>query len=182
MNAGVLGYSPEQYYYSLVAFAERFRPQFVVVSVFANDFGEASAVLGGRGDWDEGKHWLDRIVSLSQARGWVCLFVPVPSSDRILGRRKSGHYPGMISNILEHRAPSYFLNPAEAFVNAHLDRIIEGERRGERLVWLLALQRAISRRPFLGGWCQGMGRGRGPTPRTSAGIEGVTMGRKADAS
>ena len=44
VNAGVLGYSPEQYYYSLVAFADRFRPQFVVVSVFANDFGEASEV------------------------------------------------------------------------------------------------------------------------------------------
>jgi lysophospholipase L1-like esterase len=129
VNAGVLGYSPEQYYYSLLAFAERFRPQFVVVSVFANDFGEASAVEGGRGDWDEGKHWLDRIISLSQARGWVCLFVPVPSSDRILGRRKSGHYPGMISN-LSNTGAVYFLNPAEAFVNAHLDRIIEGEERG----------------------------------------------------
>ncbi len=129
LNAGVLGYSPEQYYYSLTAFAERFRPQFVVVSVFANDFGEANAVAGGRGDWDEGKHWLDRIISLSQARGWVCLFVPVPSGDRILGRRKSGYYPGMISN-LSNTSAVYFLNPAESFVNAHLARIIEDEERG----------------------------------------------------
>jgi lysophospholipase L1-like esterase len=131
LNSGVLGYSPEQYYYSLLAFADRFRPQFIVVSVFANDFGEASAVSQGRGDWDEGKYWLDRIKGLSQTRGWTCLFVAVPLKDRTLGRRKSGHYPGMISNLLNTSAVS-FLNPAEAFVNAHLDLLIEGERRGER--------------------------------------------------
>ena len=131
LNAGVLGYSPEQYYYSLLAFADRFRPQFIVVSLFANDFGEANAVTSGRGDWDEGKYWLDRIASLSQARGWTCLFVPVPINDRTLGRRKSGHYPGMISNLLNTSAV-VFLNPAEAFVNSHLSLLIEGVRRGER--------------------------------------------------
>ncbi len=41
LNTGHLGYSPEQYYYSLLAFADRFRPHFVVVSFFANDFGDA---------------------------------------------------------------------------------------------------------------------------------------------
>jgi hypothetical protein len=131
LNTGVLGYSPEQYYYSLVEFAGRFQPQFIVVSVFANDFGEASSVAQGRGDWNEGKYWLERIRSESQARGWTCLFVPVPLKDRTLGRRKSGHYPGMISNVLNTSAVS-FLNPAESFVNAHLDLLIEGERRGER--------------------------------------------------
>jgi hypothetical protein len=131
LNAGVLGYSPEQYYFSLVEFADRFRPQFIVVSLFANDFGEASSVAQGQGDWDEGKYWLDRISSLSQTSGWTCLFVPVPLKDRALGRRKSGHYPGMISNFLNTNAVS-FLNPAESFVNAHLDLLIEGERRGER--------------------------------------------------
>jgi hypothetical protein len=131
LNAGVLGYSPEQYYYSLTAFADRFRPNFIVVSVFANDFGEASAVASGRGDWDEGKYWLDRIKNLSESRGWTCLFVPVPLKERTLGRRKSGHYPGMISNSLNVGAVG-FLNPTESFVNAHLDLLIEGERRGER--------------------------------------------------
>jgi lysophospholipase L1-like esterase len=131
VNAGVLGYSPEQYYYSLVAFADRFRPQFVVVSVFANDFGEASQVTNGGGDWVEGKYWLDRILSLTQAQGWTCLFVPVPASERTLGRRKSGFYPGAISNALGTSAVM-FLNPAEAFVSAHLSLLIEAEERGER--------------------------------------------------
>ena len=63
LNTGHLGYSPEQYYYSLVEYAERFRPQFVVVSIFANDFaGDIKVVLEGRGgDWDEGKYWLGQI-------------------------------------------------------------------------------------------------------------------------
>jgi lysophospholipase L1-like esterase len=131
LNAGVLGYSPEQYYHSLVAFADRFQPQFVVVSVFANDFGEASDVSTGGGDWNEGKFWLERIMNLTQARRWICLFVPVPVSDRTLGRRMSGFYPGRISNILNTSAV-VFLNPAEAFVNAHLSLLIDAEQRGER--------------------------------------------------
>jgi hypothetical protein len=132
VNAGVLGYSPEQYYYSLVAFADRFRPQFVVVSLFANDFGEASKVWTGGGDWVEGKYWLDRILSFTQARGWTCLFVPVPAGGRVLGNRKSGFYPGAISNVLQTSA-LMFLNPSEAFVNAHLDTLTNAEERGERL-------------------------------------------------
>src|SRR5262249_39458242 len=59
LNTGVMGYSPEQYYHSLTAFAGRFRPDFVVVSVFANDFGDLFEVPNkGLGDWEEGKHWL----------------------------------------------------------------------------------------------------------------------------
>ena len=71
LNTGHLGYSPEQYYYSLVEYAERFPPQFVVVSIFANDFaGDIKVVLEGRGgDWDEGKYWLGRIRDFCFARG-----------------------------------------------------------------------------------------------------------------
>ena len=138
LNTGVLGYSPEQYYYSLVAFADRFRPQFVVVSVFANDFGEGSDVTKGGGDWDEGKYWLDRILSLTQTRGWTCLIVPVPVTDRALGRRKSGFYPGRISNVLNTNAVD-FLNPAEGFVNAQLRLLIGAVRTWRGSVWMRAL-------------------------------------------
>ena len=79
----------------------------------------------------EGKYWLDRILSLIQARGWTCLFVPVPAGGRTLGNRKSGFYPGEISNELQTSAVM-FLNPSEAFVNAHLDTLINAEERGER--------------------------------------------------
>src|SRR5262249_45946206 len=39
LNTGHLGYSPEQYYHTLLEYFPRFRPQFVVLSLFANDFG-----------------------------------------------------------------------------------------------------------------------------------------------
>ncbi len=49
LNTGHLGYSPEQYYYTLLAFADRFRPHFVVVSVCLNDFGNAVRGHSGKG-------------------------------------------------------------------------------------------------------------------------------------
>ena len=63
LNTGVLGYSPEQYYHSLLTFAERFQPHFVVVSLFTNDFGDLHEVATrGLGDWEEGSYWLQKIV------------------------------------------------------------------------------------------------------------------------
>jgi len=132
LNTGHLGYSPEQYYFSLLAFADRFSPQFVIVSVFANDFGDAFEVCSqGKGDWDEGKYWLDRIADFCRARAWPCLLVSVPFESQMLHRRKTGHYPGAISNILSSSAMT-FLDPTEAFVNAHLELMNEAGRRGQR--------------------------------------------------
>ena len=58
LNTGHLGYSPEQYYYTLMQYGKRFPPRFVVVSLFANDFGDFQEVLEGKGDWEEGGYWL----------------------------------------------------------------------------------------------------------------------------
>jgi lysophospholipase L1-like esterase len=129
LNTGVLGYSPEQYYYSLLAFADRFRPQFVVVSVTANDFGDAFEAMRGIGDWEEGKHWLEKIEAYCRERRWPCLFVTVPSESQMLGRRKNGHYPGILSNVLSANALT-FLDPTEAFINAHLELVVAGQRGG----------------------------------------------------
>ncbi len=51
LNTGHIGYSPEQYYFTLCEYGERMRPWFVVVSVCPNDFGDGQAVLRGEGDW-----------------------------------------------------------------------------------------------------------------------------------
>src|SRR5262249_4333618 len=58
LNTGTLGYCPEHYYYTLVECAKRFPPQFVVVGLYSNDFGEDGDVLYGKGDWEEEKYWL----------------------------------------------------------------------------------------------------------------------------
>jgi len=133
LNTGHIGYSPEQYYYSLIEYADRFRPHFVIVSVFGNDFaGEiADVVTRGKGDWNEGKYWLDRIISLCLARGWTSLIVPVPYEPVLLGRRRAGHYPGMISTILETNALS-FLDPSDDLLNDFLELAVDGERIGKK--------------------------------------------------
>jgi hypothetical protein len=133
VNTGHLGYSPEQYYYSLVEYADRFRPHFVVVSVFGNDFaGEIGDVVTlGKGDWDEAKYWLDKIMALCRSRGWTYLIVPVPYEPVLLGRRKAGHYPGMVSTILETNALN-FLDPSDGLLDDFLELAVEGERIGKR--------------------------------------------------
>jgi hypothetical protein len=132
LNTGHLGYSPEQYYYSLVEYADRFRPHFVLVSVYTNDFGDIDEVPArGRGDWPEGKYWLDRIMQFCRSRRWPHLLVPMTFESQILGRRRSGFYPGMVSNILEVSGLT-FLDPTDDLINAHLRVLIDGERRGNR--------------------------------------------------
>jgi hypothetical protein len=131
LNTGHLGYSPEQYYYSLLAFADRFAPQFVVVSVFSNDFGNLYDVLDGKADWVEGKYWLDQITAYCRRRSWPCLYVSVPIPAQMFSRRKVAFYPGAISNILDDSAVM-FLDTTDVFINAHLASINEAQRRGGR--------------------------------------------------
>jgi hypothetical protein len=132
LNTGVLGYSPEQYYYSLLTFLERFRPKFVVISVFTNDFGEDHEVpTKGLGDWDEGKYWLGKISQICRSQQLTQLIVPVPYAPHLFAQRKGGYYPGTVSNILEVSG-LMFLDPADDFINAHLEGLINGERKGKR--------------------------------------------------
>jgi hypothetical protein len=131
LNTGHIGYSSEQYYHSLLAFADRFHPEFVVVSVFANDFGDIYDVVKGLGDWDEANYWFNKIADYCRALGLVQLFVAVPYEDQLFGKRKTGFYPGMVVNALDLNG-TQFLNPAEDFINTHLELFNDGVRRGQR--------------------------------------------------
>jgi hypothetical protein len=127
LNTGHLGYSPEQYYYALVEYGTRFPPQFVIVSLFANDFaGDMKVVLEGRGgDWEEGKYWLGQIKSFCMARNIPCLFVPAPWVNQLDQPQLAGNYPGPISDILE-TSGLLFLDPISDFANALLSLEIDG--------------------------------------------------------
>jgi hypothetical protein len=131
LNTGHLGYSPEQEFYTLKEYADRFAPQFVVLSLFANDFGDAYEVMAGKGDWDEGKYWLSEILQYCRSRSILLLTVPAPHELQINNRRFAGFYPGKISNILETTG-MFYLDPVEDFVNEHLARTLAGERAGNR--------------------------------------------------
>jgi len=132
LNTGVLGYSTEQYYHSLIAFADRFRPHFVVVSVSSNDFGNlVDVVTRGTGDWPEANYWLQKIVHYCEARHWYYVIVPAPHEPNMFGKRMSGYYPGVLANTLAVKS-LMFLDPMDDFINGHLQELIESEREGPR--------------------------------------------------
>ena len=118
LNTGHLGYSPSRIY-ALVEYADRFHPQFIVLSLFANDFGDLFEVLEGKGDWAEGSYWLGRIVQFCRSRQLICLVVPAPWINQVEGPRKAGNYPGNISNILTAIGMNY-LDPIEDFIDEYL--------------------------------------------------------------
>jgi hypothetical protein len=133
LNTGHIGYSLEQYYHTLLEYFDRFRPQFVLVSICPNDFGDADAVMNGRGgDWSEGAYWLGLIQQFCRTRRVACILSPVPFEMQVVGPRKDGHYPGQVSNISEGPGP-YFFNPIEEFTNEHLRLVAERQRDGKRL-------------------------------------------------
>ncbi|HWE39453.1 MAG TPA: SGNH/GDSL hydrolase family protein [Isosphaeraceae bacterium] len=132
LNAGLLGYSPEQYYWTLIEYADRFKPQFVVLSLFANDFGSLGDALDhGKGDWDEGRFWLNEAEQFCRSRGILLIITPVPCEVQIGARRRLGNYPGQVSNICQAGGLDW-CDPIEDFVDEHLRLVREGERHGRR--------------------------------------------------
>ena len=132
-NTGHIGYSPEQYYYSLIEYGDRLDPHFVVVSVCPNDFGDGFEILQGRADWlDEAAYWLDEIHAWCRARGKVFLLVPVPSYPQVENRRKDGFYPGLVNNVF-NGPPTAYCDPLERFIDANLELRLEAYAAGESL-------------------------------------------------
>jgi hypothetical protein len=130
LNTGHMGYSTEQEYYTLREYADRFRPRFVVLSIFANDFGDLFEVIEGKGDWQEGKYWLGELEQFCRSRGIVLLAVPAPWVNQLEGPRRSGFYPGLISNLLEGPGTNY-LDPVDAFADDLLRQQLIRSREGK---------------------------------------------------
>lgn len=131
LNTGHLGYSPEQEYFTLLEYAARFPPQFVVLSLFANDFGDLFGVLEGEADWEENRHWVGKIVEFCESRNIPCLVVPAPWVNHVEGQRATAHYPGRIPNILP--AAAVYFDPMEDFIEADARETLRRQSRGESL-------------------------------------------------
>ncbi len=95
LNTGHIGYSPEQYYYALKEHGDRFRPQFIVVSICPNDLGDGQAVMHGKGDWyKEAEYWLEQIRMWCIKRSVIYLTVSVPTYMQIEMLRHDAALPG----------------------------------------------------------------------------------------
>ncbi len=120
LNTGHIGYSPEQYYFSLKEYGDRFKPQFVVVSVCPNDFGDGWDVLSGRGDWwAEAGYWIDEIVGWCRSRSINCLMVPVPTYTQIENGFHEIYYPGMVRELFRAH-PTRYCDPLNEFIDESL--------------------------------------------------------------
>ena len=129
LNTGHLGYSPEQEYYTLEEYAPRFQPRFVVLGLFANDFGGVFEVAAGSGDWAEGKYWLDQIDKYCRTHGMLLLTIPA-RRWRVRSCHAVSRATTPDSSRIFSTGPSmFYLDPIEPFVNEHLGRMVEGEAR-----------------------------------------------------
>jgi len=126
LNAGVLGYSLEQYYHTLLAFHDRLRPQFVVVSVCDNDLGD----LRDPARWAEAETWLEAITQVCRTRRILCLIVPVPAEFDMLGTRDESLFPGRLS-LISRTSALFYLNPLEEFATEEIRLRVEARRKGE---------------------------------------------------
>jgi hypothetical protein len=131
LNTGHIGYSPEQYYFTLREYFGRLRPQFVVLAVCPNDFGAALDVLAGKADWSEAKYWLDEIRQFCKTRGTPCLLVAAPLELQLVSRRVSGSYPGQVANLWDENR-FFFLDLTDTFIAEHLRLMTELIHAGRR--------------------------------------------------
>ena len=130
LNTGHIGYSPEQYYYTLVEYYDRFRPQFVVVSVCPNDFGDGrlrdarAAATGPRGNTGS-----TRSSSSAGPAGRPASSSPVPFESQLVGPAERGNLPRpgreprRIGRLLLHRL-------FNDFTDEHLRLMPRGDPRG----------------------------------------------------
>jgi hypothetical protein len=126
LNTGVLGYSMEQYYYTLVAFGDRFRPHFVILSACGNDFGP----WDDPHSWAEAAYWMDKIRIYCTSRNIEYLVVPYPGEDMMIGVRNESVYPGKVNEFVGSAGTRY-VNPLEEFTNEELRLRIAQAQAGE---------------------------------------------------
>jgi lysophospholipase L1-like esterase len=111
LNTGNLGYSTEQYYFSMMQYLERFRPQIIVVSLCANDFPDNG--------WDEALYWLDRIEQDCRTQHRICLVVPAPVDSQVAGTRTSLNFQSRLV-LKAGTSSTEYCDPIEDFVDENL--------------------------------------------------------------
>jgi hypothetical protein len=131
INTGVAGYSAAEYYACLREFRGRFKPDFVVLSVYSNDFGgQDDNVVEGGGDWEEAGYWLRLIQLACREHDTLLVTVPVPSRMQVAATRSDYHYPGRLSTVMDTPAP-FVINPLDDFINANIRLMSTGTVRPE---------------------------------------------------
>jgi hypothetical protein len=127
LNTGHIGYSPEQHYFTLLEYSDRFQPHFVLLTLCMNDFGGMTLTPKGL---EEGKYWVDRIERYCRARGIACYVASFPHEAQVTGLRREKSLPGEFSEPCQFSGLLY-CNPVEDIADAHLRLKIKLGTQGE---------------------------------------------------
>ena len=180
LNTGHLGYSPEQYYYTLLEYARRFPPQFVVISLCRRRLRRRRP--GGPARVREtGKracYWLGEIRHYCSQQEYHVSFRAC-SVARSTGRRSVN---GLLSRPGQQLLTSDFpglLRPDRRFCQCAAYPVDRGE--GSTARQQLALRPTVRRRPFHGAGCGGLGGGRRAPTRACSRACCRPTGKRPDA-
>jgi hypothetical protein len=128
LNTGHIGYSPEQFYYTLLEYGDRFQPHFVLLTLCMNDFGgKATATDEGL---EDGRYWIGRISQYCRDHGTPCYIASFPLEAQVTSPYQERSLPGVFSEPSEVKGLTY-CDPVESLADAHLRLMIDQERRAE---------------------------------------------------
>lgn len=132
LNTGHLGYSTEQYARTLEEYGDRFKPDFVLLTMCVNDFGDVGEAMSGGGDWAETRYWLERIYQWCRTRNILCVTSPLPYDHQVISTRREGGYPGHLNDISGASSLNYVF-PIEDLVDEFLRIRLEAKRQGRSI-------------------------------------------------
>ena len=132
LNTGHLGYSPEQYARTLDEYADRFRPDFVLITFCVNDFGDVAEAQRGGGHWDETRHWIEHMTSLCRKHGYLYVMAPIPYDHQVTAMRRAGGYPGRLNDEASPSSLRYVF-PIEDLVDEFVRIRLEASRTGRSI-------------------------------------------------
>jgi hypothetical protein len=127
LNTGHIGYSPEQYYFTLLEYSVCFRPHFVLLTLCMNDFGGMTLTEEGL---QEGRYWIGAIEEYCRTRNIACYVASFPHEAQVTGSRREKSLPGDFSEPCEFNGLAY-CNPVESIADEHLRLMVERNRHGE---------------------------------------------------
>jgi hypothetical protein len=129
LNTGHIGYSPEQYFFTLLEYAERFRPHFVLLTLCMNDFGGMTLTEEGL---EEGRYWIGKIEQYCRERSIACYIASFPHEAQVTGPRQEKSLPGEFSEPCGFSGLVY-CNPVEEIADEHLRLAIALASRGQTI-------------------------------------------------
>jgi GDSL-like Lipase/Acylhydrolase family len=125
-NAGVIGYSTEQEFYTMSELVPQLRPDIVVLCFFANDVHrdhhEVLIKKNFNSAWEVAKEWLDRCVAYCRRQGIRFAVAVIPDRSQLSSRASRKRYQHRLEQIA-YDLGIYLIDPDERFLS----------RRGESL-------------------------------------------------